>query len=198
MTRYCALGLAVALAGIGPAAASTPAPVKDGDKVICRSEVPTGSLVTRRKLCRTQAEWSNLRRDDTPRYYENKLDFVEPSQSQRVEVGKANWSRLPALKSKEARLPYSQLVSMVEEMLRKGECSLPGQSPRSFDIVVPFAVQLGADGQASRILVSEMNCAPLEALVGSTALAQARRGDFKPSAESKPGWYSGKINFTLM
>jgi hypothetical protein len=184
--------------GAGAALASTPDAARDGDRVVCRSEVPTGSVVTRNKICRPQSEWSNQRREGAPRYYENKIRFEGPSKTQRVEVGKANWAKLPQLKSKEAHLPYSQLVAMVEEMLRKGACSLPGQTPRSFDIEVPFAVQLGPDGEASRILVSDMNCDPLEALVGSTALAQAKRGDFKPSGESKPGWYSGKINFTLM
>jgi hypothetical protein len=200
MSGIHVISLAVALAAFAPgsAAASSAGTGADGDKVVCRSEVPTGSLVTRRKICRPQSEWSNHRRENAPRYYENKLQLASPSEAQRVEVGKANWAKFPKLKSREAHLPYSQLVAMVEEMLRKGACTLPGQSPRAFDIEVPFAIQLGAEGEASRVLVSAMNCEPLETLVGSTALAQAKRGDFKPSAQSKPGWYSGKINFTLM
>ncbi|WP_448586584.1 hypothetical protein [Thermaurantiacus sp.] len=34
----------------------------DGTRIICRREVPTGSLIPTRKACRTQAQWDALAR----------------------------------------------------------------------------------------------------------------------------------------
>jgi len=57
--------LAVALAA--PAVAADPAkpaaPGADKDKLICRREVPIGSLIARRKMCLTKEQWQK-RADD--------------------------------------------------------------------------------------------------------------------------------------
>ena len=47
-----------------PLAAQTPAPVTpDKEKKICRAEVSTGSLVARKKICKTRAQWDAERRE---------------------------------------------------------------------------------------------------------------------------------------
>ncbi len=56
--RYLMLVAVLGVAVSGPAAAATPqanAPAKE--KRICRSEIETGSLVKKRKTCKTRAEW---------------------------------------------------------------------------------------------------------------------------------------------
>jgi hypothetical protein len=44
---------ALAMAGDAPTEATTPAP----EKLICRREAQIGSLVRRKKVCRTAADW---------------------------------------------------------------------------------------------------------------------------------------------
>ena len=43
--------------------AATPAPVAPEDQVVCRSFTETGSLVRRKKECRTRKEWGQQSRD---------------------------------------------------------------------------------------------------------------------------------------
>jgi len=50
--------MALLLAAGEPAA---PQPAKD--RLICRRETPIGSLIARRKMCMTAAEWDKLARD---------------------------------------------------------------------------------------------------------------------------------------
>jgi hypothetical protein len=85
----------------------------------------------------------------------------------------------------------------VERILESKQCTIPGQRPKSFDITVPFAVLVGPDGKASRVLVSDMGCAPLETLVGETAFTRSERGDFAPASSTKPRWYKSSLNIAL-
>ena len=111
-----------------------------------------------------------------------------------LEVGKADWSKMPKLVSSAGSLPYEEMVGGVEQLLASGQCEIRGQSYRRFDINVPYAVKIDASGAASRIVVAEMGCKPLESLVGNLVADMAERGDFRGA--TKPGWYSSKINFT--
>ena len=43
-----------------PAPAATP--IKDPDKRVCRSEVPTGSIMAGKRVCHTRAEWAAIGR----------------------------------------------------------------------------------------------------------------------------------------
>ena len=59
MRALLALTMIMALAG--PAAADTPKPAQaaagDKEKLICRREVPIGSLIATRKRCMTKSQW---------------------------------------------------------------------------------------------------------------------------------------------
>lgn len=118
-----------------------------------------------------------------------------PAASQTIEVGKADWKKFPTLVSAERRLPYEQMAGGVEELLATGQCKLPGQSARRFDITVPYAVRIEPSGQASRIVVADMGCKPLEMMVGNLVADMAELGDFRAAAAGAPKWYSSKINF---
>lgn len=122
---------------------------------------------------------------------------VSPAHAQSVDVGKMNWSKLPALKEKPSRLDYAQLVERVETVLSTEKCQIEGASPRRFDITVPYAVLVEPGGKASRIVVSQMNCTGIERLVGEAVLARSDVGDFLPTGEARPRWYVSALNFTL-
>lgn len=53
----------VALAAAPLAAQTPPAPVPEKEKKICRSDLSTGSLVARKKVCKTRAQWAAERRE---------------------------------------------------------------------------------------------------------------------------------------
>jgi hypothetical protein len=55
--KICVLSVALAVAGIGPAYAAGKG---DPDKVICKREVPTGSIMAGKKICRTRAQWVKI------------------------------------------------------------------------------------------------------------------------------------------
>lgn len=124
------------------------------------------------------------------------LSFAAPAAGQTIEVGKADWQKMPQLAQVERPLPYAEMVGRVEQLLTEKQCRLRGQSPRRFDITVPYAVLVGPDGHASRIVVADMGCAPLETMVGNIVADRAQLGDFRPAASTAPKWYSSKINFT--
>jgi hypothetical protein len=85
----------------------------------------------------------------------------------------------------------------VEKILASKQCRLSGQSPRSFDITVPFAVLIGRSGKADRVLVSDIGCAPLETLVGETVYARSDLGDFAPAGGNRKRWYKSALNINL-
>ena len=198
MLTIRALGLALAIGGSGPALAAPPkAAADDGSKIVCKRIVPTGSVVVGSVICRSKAMWKSGVESRADRNRDEQPLPLNAAVGQTIQVGSAKWETLPPLKEKEAHLPYSRLIPTVENMLRKGECKMPGQTAKSFDIVVPFAVLVEPDGKASRVLVPEEVCAPVGTLAGLVALSRARRGDYLPTNEPKARWYASSINFTV-
>jgi hypothetical protein len=114
-----------------------------------------------------------------------------------IDVGTAAWNRLPPLRAKQQDLNHGLLVAAVERILKSKQCAIPGQSPRTFDINVPYAVLIGPNGEANRVLVADTGCAPLELLVGETAIARSRRGDFKTVRTAKPRWYASSLSLSM-
>ena len=200
MFKLSAVAIALAVGGAGAALADV-APMAAGDngRVVCRRIVATGSVMATETLCRPEAAWKRGADGNTKaerEYWEERLPDAK-TMGESIETGMAKWDKLPALKARNGHLPYSQLVESVEKILRRKECQLPGQSAKAFDIEVPYAVLMGADGKVQRVLVSQMNCPALESLVGFTVLARAERGDFTGTGNAQPRWYGDKINFSL-
>ena len=52
----------------------------DKEKKVCRSEAETGSLLTKRRVCRTQAEWDRLaeQTEEDMRRYDRVQNRVQP------------------------------------------------------------------------------------------------------------------------
>ncbi|HEX8225510.1 MAG TPA: hypothetical protein VF605_16980 [Allosphingosinicella sp.] len=114
-----------------------------------------------------------------------------------VDVGRADWGKMPPLKAVRRALPTPAMVGRVEEMLASGQCTLPRQRADKFDITIPYAVQVDPDGRARRVVVAEAGCPVLETYAGGLILAMAARGDFKPTGEAKARWFASALNFNL-
>ena len=66
MLRFCASLITLAAVSSSAAHAQTqPAPQRnDSDKVVCKREVPTGSIMSGKKVCRTKAQWQKFNATD--------------------------------------------------------------------------------------------------------------------------------------
>ena len=120
-----------------------------------------------------------------------------PAAGLKVDVGRVNLSTLPELARSRRALPTADMIGRVEDMLRSGECRIPGQRSSRFNIDVPYAVLVQPDGSASRVVVGELGCEELESYVGLIILELARLGDFAETGETKAKWYGAKLNFNL-
>jgi hypothetical protein len=114
-----------------------------------------------------------------------------------VDVGRADWDKMPRLKAVRRPLPTPDMVGRVQEMLASGQCVLPRQRAEKFDITIPYAVQVDPDGRARRAVVAETGCPILETYVGRLILAMGEQGDFKPTGEAKARWFASALNFNL-
>jgi len=121
-----------------------------------------------------------------------------PPTAQTVEVGKVNWDRFPQIRPRPTGINLTEVVGQVETILRTNRCQIEGQTYKRFDFTVPYAVLLDPAGKVSRVVVSSMNCAPIEELVGHVVLAHSDAGDFKPpQGNTTARWYSSSMEFAL-
>ena len=114
-----------------------------------------------------------------------------------VDVGRANWSAFPEPRRAERELPVAAMVAEVETILRERQCEIPGQSADQFNITIPYLVLLEPNGSASRVVVADFGCPPLETYVGLLVGALARDGTFRPTGDSRARWYGSNFNFNL-
>lgn len=112
-----------------------------------------------------------------------------------VEVGRWDPADFPALEIRERRLPHADMNLRVQQMFEAGTCRIDGQTKRSFDITIPYAVLLAGDGKLHKVAVGEVGCRALEKLVGQIVVAQARRGDFASRHGGAPRWYGHELAF---
>jgi hypothetical protein len=114
-----------------------------------------------------------------------------------VDVGRFDPSDFPELIRLERRMPEAEMVRRVEAMLSDGRCTIAGATDRRFNIVVPFAILMEADGTPDSVVVHEAGCEALEILVGQIVLAQLGRGDFRPQHEAGERWYVSELGFAM-
>lgn len=114
-----------------------------------------------------------------------------------VDVGRFDPSEFPEPIRLERRMPEAVMVGRVEEMLSDGRCTLAGANDRRFNIVVPFALLMNADGTTETVVVHEAGCEALETFVGQIVLAQIRRGDFRPQHREGERWYVSELGFAM-
>jgi len=113
-----------------------------------------------------------------------------------IEVAQADWAQFERIDSR-LHMPNDRMVRAVETMLRRGECNLPGQNPRRFDIDVNYAIRMDAANRPQRIVVQDIGCRPLETLVGGIVADMMRYDYFRMPAAGAARWYSNTINFNL-
>lgn len=113
-----------------------------------------------------------------------------------IEVGRFNAADFPNAKRIERRMPHAAMTARVEKMLGDKRCAFRGQNKAAFDIVVPYAVQLNPAGAPQRVVVKEIDCAPLEQLVGEIAIQLGEAGDFRASHSEGKLWYVSELYFT--
>ena len=114
-----------------------------------------------------------------------------------VDVGRFDPTDFPEIIRLERRMPEAEMVRRVEAMLSDGRCTIEGAHDRRFNIVVPFAIQMAADGTPDAVVVHEAGCESLEILVGQIVLAQLARGDFRPQHAEGDRWYVSEVGFAM-
>jgi len=112
-----------------------------------------------------------------------------------VEVGRFDPAHFPNAKTVERRIPHAELVRRVDNIIATKQCTIAGASKAQYDIVVPYAVLMEPDGSASKVVVKELGCAPIETLVGQVANELIRAGDFKTSNSEGERWYVSEVYF---
>ena len=129
------------------------------------------------------------------------LAFVQPGPAPavniEVNVGRFDPSEFPEVVRLDRRMPEAEMVTRVEAMLTDGRCTIEGAHDRRFNIVVPFAILMQADGTPDTVVVHEAGCVALETLVGRIVLAQLARGDFRPQHAEGERWYVSEVGFAM-
>ncbi|HEY0013509.1 MAG TPA: hypothetical protein VGB79_11750 [Allosphingosinicella sp.] len=120
-----------------------------------------------------------------------------PAADIEVDVGRFDPADFPELIRLERRMPEDEMARRVQAMLSDGRCRIAGNHDRRFNIVVPFAILMEADGTPETVVVHEAGCEALEVLVGQIVLAQLRRGDFRPQHQTGERWYVSELGFAL-
>jgi hypothetical protein len=115
-----------------------------------------------------------------------------------VHVGRFDESEFPNATRVERRMPHAELTHRVDRILASRRCRLPGQTRTHFDISVPYAVLMQPNGQAAKVVVKDIGCAPIETLVGQLATQLASSGDFRPTHQEGERWYVSEANFSRM
>ena len=114
-----------------------------------------------------------------------------------VDVGRFDPADFPELIRIERRMPENEMHRRVEAMIADGRCTLEGATERRFNIVVPFAILMQANGTPETVVVHEAGCEALEILVGQIVLAQLQRGDFRPQHQEGERWYVSELGFAM-
>jgi hypothetical protein len=123
--------------------------------------------------------------------------LLTPTIPANIDVGEANWNNYPRLVTEALAVPNGAMVTQVQRMMQNGECSFEGQRPRRFSIDVNYAIMLDAQGNATRIVVEDVGCRPLELMVGRIAANIVRSGHVRTTPPAEPAYYANRINFNL-
>lgn len=129
------------------------------------------------------------------------LAFLQPAAPApadvEVNVGRFDPADFPAIIRLDRRMPENEMHRRVEAMIADGRCRIEGASERRFNIVVPFAILMQANGTPDEVVIHEAGCEALEMLVGQIVVAQLGRGDFRPQHEAGERWYVSELGFAM-
>ena len=82
-------------------------------------------------------------------------------------------------------LPNTDLIEQVQRLMRAASARSKARTWRRFAFDVNYAVQLDAAGNATRIVVEDIGCRPVELLVGHVAARIVRDGHVRTSAAGR-------------
>jgi len=122
---------------------------------------------------------------------------MSPSVPANIDVAEANWNAYPRLVTENLAVPNGEMVGRVQRLMQRDQCEFEGQSARRFSIDVNYAVELDPQGNATRILVQDVGCRPLELMVGRIASDIVARGFVRTTPPSETTLYANTINFNL-
>lgn len=125
------------------------------------------------------------------------LLFLASAASIPIDVGRFDPAEFPNATKIERRMPHAYMNERIEKVLAKGECRLAGQTAGRFDIAVPYAVLMGPQGAAKRVVVKDIGCPAIETWVGQIAVELAKAGDFRASGQGER-WYVSEASFTRL
>jgi hypothetical protein len=113
-----------------------------------------------------------------------------------IHVGQFDPAAFPSAEKIARHMPQAELNRRVENILGSRQCLISGQNKSRFDIVVPYAVQMDVSGAATKVVVKEMGCVPVERLVGEVAVELSKAGDFRSKHEDGTRWYVSEVYFS--
>ena len=121
----------------------------------------------------------------------------QPTLPDNIDVAQANWNNYPRLETPTLAIPNGEMVTQVQRLMQRGECRFEGQRARRFSVDISYGIQLDPSGNATRILVQDVGCRPLELMVGRIAADIVRRGWVRTPPPARPTIYASQINFNL-
>ena len=113
----------------------------------------------------------------------------------KVETATGNWNELPRLELRGYTHLDSNAMQRVWEIAKERKCKIPGYVTGKLDMRLNFAVQYGADGALSRVVLPPLDCPEAEGIIAGAVIAMVRGGDFLRKGESPEGWYQGDLFF---
>ena len=120
---------------------------------------------------------------------------VPAASATRVEVADGNWSFLPPMRQRGNDNINNEALVRINEIVWKGDCTLPGQQGKTYDVRLSFAAHFTPQGTLDRVVMNRLNCPEIEGLLGGVLLEMLEAGDYKPTRHNPEGWYRGELSF---
>ena len=113
-----------------------------------------------------------------------------------IEVARADWSAFAPLQTADLAIPNGHMIMRVERMVR-GQCRPLQQANWKFNFDINYAVMLDPQGHATRIIVEDIGCRPIETYVGNVVASLVEQGYVLTAPPAQPQWFTSRINFNL-
>src|SRR5215208_4077433 len=114
-----------------------------------------------------------------------------------VEVANGDWSKLPQLSQRGYAHLNEKMMAKLYEIADSKQCPSFALNQGRLDFRIGFAVQYGADGNLTRVILPRLECPEAESVAGGALLEMLQSGDYAPSGKSRNGWYQGTLGFSF-
>jgi hypothetical protein len=120
-----------------------------------------------------------------------------PAAAVNVEVASGDWSKLPQLSQRGYEHLNEKMQAKLYEIAKAQQCPSFKLVQDRLSIRMSFAVQYGADGTLSRVILPKLDCPEAESVAGGALLEMIQAGDYAPTGSSRNGWYQGTLGFSF-